>query len=157
MKSCCFTGHRQITGGKEIADKLESVLTELIEKGVTEFYAGGALGWDTVCAKTVLKLRESFGQIKLHLLLPCPPNEQTKSWTEEQKAEYGRIIEAADSVETVSPKYTVDCMKKRNARLAEMGDICVCYYREARRRSGTGQTVNMVKRLGKEIINLIEN
>lgn len=155
MKSCCFTGHRQITGGKEIADKLESVLTELIEKVVTEFYAGGALGWDTVCAKTVLKLRESFGQIKLHLLLPCPPNAQTKSWTEEQKAEYGRIMEAADSVETVSPKYIEDCMKKRNARIAEIGDICVCYYREARRRSGTGQTVNMVKGLGKEIINLI--
>lgn len=155
MNSCCFTGHRQALG-KELSTKLEKVLRELIEKGVTDFYAGGALGFDTLCANAVLGLREDYGRIKLHLLLPCPPQEQTKDWTEEQRAEYDRILKAADSIETVSPSYSRECMKKRNKRLAEMGDICVCYYNAARRRSGTGQTVNMVKGLGKEIINLFE-
>lgn len=155
MNSCCFTGHRQISD-TELFAKLKKVLRELIERGVTDFYAGGALGWDTLCAKAVLELREDFGQIKLHLLLPCPPQEQTEDWTKEQKAEYDRILKAADSIKTVSPAYSRECMKKRNERLAAMGDICVCYYSEARRRSGTGQTVKMVKGLGKEIINLFE-
>ena len=45
-------------------------------------------------------------------------------------------------------------MKKRNARLAELGDICICYYNEKDFRSGTGQTVRMAEKAGKRIINM---
>ena len=154
MKNCCFTGHRKVKITDELKAGLRSVLTELIEKGVTEFYAGGAVGWDMICEKTVLDLKQEYGEIHLHIIMPCPLDEQTQNWDLQQITEYRSIIERADSVEIVSENYSKDCMKKRNARLVELADVCVCYYKN--KRSGTGQTVRMAEKKGIEVINLYQ-
>lgn len=155
MKKIFFTGHRTIENDKEIIEKLMDTLKKLISEGAVDFYAGGALGWDMLCEKAVIALRENLApHIKLHLILPCPPEEQTAKWSEFDKNEYQKILKAADSVEIVSEHYDKNCMRKRNKRLVELGDICVCYFDESRRRSGTAQTVCMAKKLGREIINL---
>lgn len=155
MKKIFFTGHRTIENDKEIIEKLMDTLKKLISEGAVDFYAGGALGWDMLCEKAVIALRENLApHIKLHLILPCPPEEQTAKWSEHDKNEYQKILKAADSVEIVSEHYDKNCMRKRNKRLVELGDICVCYFDESRRRSGTAQTVCMAKKLGREIINL---
>ena len=44
----------------------------MIGRGVTDFYNGGAIGFDMLCAKTVIALKAEYSDIKLHLLLPCP-------------------------------------------------------------------------------------
>lgn len=154
MKKVFFTGHRIFKANDETIGNLVAVLIKLISEGSTDFYGGGALGWDMLCENAVLKLREEFPDIKLHLILPCPPEEQTAFWLMAQIEEYQKILKSADSVEIVSKHYSKDCMKKRNERLAELGDVCVCYYNEKRRRSGTGQTVRLAEKSGKEIINL---
>ena len=71
--TCCFTGHRKLPTGQYqmIADRLEQTIIRLIEKGVLYFGAGGALGFDTLAALTVLRLRKQYPQIKLILVLPC--------------------------------------------------------------------------------------
>lgn len=76
-KKCCFTGHRKISDADILREKLEKVLISLIENGTTDFYAGGAAGFDLLCEQTVLKLREGNPNIKLHLILPCNETEQT--------------------------------------------------------------------------------
>ena len=43
-------------------------------------------------------------------------------------------------------------MKRRNERLVELADYCICYCTNPR--SGTGQTVRMAKDKGIDIINL---
>lgn len=154
MKTCFFTGHRSVKLTPELSKRLIDTLEMLIESGVTDFYAGGAIGWDTICAECVLALRKRFPQIKLHLVLPCPPEIQTAAWSSESKARYYGILNAADSAEQVSTAFTNDCMKKRNARLAELGDICICYFDEKRPRSGTGQTVRMAQKNNAGIIDL---
>lgn len=155
MKTVFFTGHREIKNDRETIQKLMATLQKLILDGAADFYAGGAIGWDTLCEKAVLVLRERhFPHIRLHLVLPCPPDEQTARWSPFDREVYRKIIEAADSVEVLSEHYTKDCMKNRNARLAELGGICVCYYDENRRRSGTAQTVRMAERLGRKILNM---
>ena len=154
-KKCCFTGHRKITDTDELREKLENVLIILIENGTTDFYAGGAVGFDLLCEQTVLKLREKCPYIKLHLILPCNETEQTYGWTSDNKAEYHRILLASDSIEYVSEHNTKNCMKKRNARLVELSDCCVCYYKISR--SGTGQTVRMAEAKGMRIINIAVN
>ncbi|MGN1136762.1 MAG: SLOG family protein [Oscillospiraceae bacterium] len=151
-KNCCFTGHRNISDTDKLREKLENILISLMENGTADFYAGGAVGFDILCEQTVLKLREEYPQTKLHLILPCHEDEQTYGWTAENKAEYHRILLAADSIEYVSAQYTKDCMKKRNARLVELSDCCICYYKT--RRSGTGQTVKMAETKGMKIINI---
>lgn len=155
MNSCFFTGHRNVKPDKALISKTTDVMTRLItQENITDFYAGGALGWDTICAGLVLDLKEKYPQIKLHLVLPCAPEFQTAKWDHRQKEEYYRILRYADDVEFVSKNYSSDCMKKRNARLAESGEICVCYFNEQNTRSGTSQTVRMAQRFGKRIYNL---
>lgn len=60
MKSVCFTGHRVLSGdinnlGIRLYDILER---EILNAGITQYYGGGAVEWDTLCAQTVLKLRD---------------------------------------------------------------------------------------------------
>ena len=152
-KSCCFTGHRVLKITNELVDRLNKTLIGLIDNGVTDFYAGGAIGWDVICEQEVLHLRERFPQIKLHLVLPCSSDEQTAKWNDAQKEEYYKILNAANDVEYTSDQYYDGCMKVRNARLVELADFCVCYYNNSIR-SGTGQTVRMAKKRGIEVVNL---
>ena len=61
--ACCFTGHREIP--PEDREPLRAALLSEIqrlyaEKGVTEFYTGGARGFDTMAAEAVLKIREAL-------------------------------------------------------------------------------------------------
>lgn len=153
MKSVCFTGHRHIVITEELQNKLTKTLKALISDGATDFYAGGSYGFDLLCEKTILKLKKEYPKIKLTLILPCSESEQTEKWTNKNDiADYRDIINAADSVEIISEHYTKSCIKKRNSRLVELGDICVSYYR--RKRSGTGQTVRMAEKKGISVINL---
>lgn len=155
MKTVFFTGHRRYTIDSKIIYKLACLLCEFVDDGIVDFYAGGARGWDMSFENMVLSMRDKyFSFMKLHLVLPCPPDEQTEGWDIDEKEDYQRILKAADSVEIVSEHYNKNCMKKRNERLVELGDICLCYYNEKRIRSGTGQTVRLAQKQGKEIINL---
>lgn len=154
-KNICFTGHRNVKETADLKNALIKQLVKLINEGATNFYAGGAVGWDTLCESVVIELRERFPHIKLHLILPCPAEEQTEKWREDDKAEFRRLLLAADTVEICSEHYFDGCMKLRNQRLVNLADVCVCYY-NGKQRSGTGQTVRMAERLGKEIINLID-
>lgn len=152
-RSVCFTGHRNVKMSQELILRLNKTLTNLIENGATDFYVGGALGWDTLCEQAVIDLRKKFPQIKLHLILPCSPEEQTARWEHSQKEEYYKYLKNADTVEYTSDHYYDGCMKVRNARLVDLADCCVCYY-DNRSRSGTGQTIRMAKGKGIRIINL---
>ena len=97
-KTCCFTGHRQIPpeDRERLAAELEETIIGLIGEGFRFFGAGGALGFDTMAAQAVLRLRERFPQIRLILVLPCP--EQTKGWRTEDAALYVLIKPRAEKV-----------------------------------------------------------
>ena len=152
MKSCCFTGHRIIKITPELVQRLRDTIVDMIGRGVTNFYNGGAIGFDMLCAETVIALKAEHSDIKLHMLLPCPPEEHAKRWNKAQVVKYKEILQAADCVTVLSEHYTDDCMKQRNERLVELADCCICYCDNPR--SGTGQTVRMAERKGIEIINL---
>lgn len=64
------------------------------EKGVTEFYTGGARGFDTMAAEAVLKIREAL-PVRLHLILPCKG--QSDRWHFAEKRRYREILKQADT------------------------------------------------------------
>ena len=112
---------------------------------------------DRFDALTVLKLRESYPEVKLHLVLPCPFEEQSAKWNDAQKAEHKHIASLADTKEFTSEHLGKNAMKIRNARLVELAsDYCICYWNPKHYRSGTGQTVRMAQKKGIEVINLFE-
>ena len=158
-KSACFTGHRNI---RHNAQELSSLLCKLLdvmiaEKDITDYYVGGAVGFDTIAAYSILKMQEKYPKVKLHLILPCSNEDQTKGWTVEQVSDFEYILGLAHSVEYISNNYYNGCMKKRNARLVELAsECCICYWNTNNNRSGTGQTVRMSMKKGINVINLYE-
>lgn len=152
MKSCCFTGHRIIKITPELVQRLKYTILNVYEHDVTDFYNGGAIGWDQICAETVIQLKADITDLRLHMILPCPPEEQTKNWNPAQIAQYTHILKNADNVTVLSEHYTDNCMKQRNKRLVELSECCICYCSNPK--SGTGQTLRMAKNKGIDIINL---
>lgn len=152
-KTVCFSGHRRFHDPKaEIEKNLEAAIRECIESGAERFIAGGALGFDTLAAWTVIRLRSEFPQIRLILALPCPPAEQTLKWTATQKDEYEKIRSLADEVTILSPKYTDKCMLDRNKNMVDQSYKLIHYLRT--NRGGTKHTVGYAQKQGIELIGI---
>lgn len=153
-KTCCFTGHRRLPESQkeEIAQALESAVLSMIHSGYRYFGAGGALGFDTLAAKTVLRLRQRYPDIRLILVLPCVS--QADKWPPVDVAVYRKIMEQADKVVYTSHAYTAGCMFKRNRHLVDHSSVCICYLEKAT--GGTAYTVDYARKNGLRIINIAE-
>lgn len=92
--------------------------------------------------------------IKLVLVLPCCKAEQTKYWGNTHIAFYDTIFSCADYVIFISEHYHDKCYYDRNAKMVEMSLYCICYVKN--KKSGTGQTVNMARKKGLEVINIAD-
>lgn len=151
-KTVCFTGHRSIapTELPGISRRLEETLSALIGQGYRYFGAGGALGFDTLAAQTVLRLRERCPQIRLILVLPCL--DQTRGWRQNDIDVYEDIKRRADKVTYTSRDYFSGCMQKRNRHLVDNSAVCVCCLTKSV--GGTAYTVDYARRMGLRIINL---
>jgi len=151
-KTCCFTGHRIIPEReyKTISKYLESKIIQLIHQDVRYFGAGGALGFDTLAALSVLKLKGEYPWIKLILVLPH--KEQAKGWSEGDIKIYSQILQEADKAVYTSEQYQNGCMHKRNRYLVDHSDICLCYLTKTS--GGTAYTVHYAKQKGLQIINI---
>ena len=58
MKSVCFSGHRNAKINLTIQTLLEFCIRMRVTHGGGDFYAGGAVGWDAFCSKTVLDFKK---------------------------------------------------------------------------------------------------
>ena len=150
--TCCFTGHRNIPeeARGELEARLDKAVRDLAGEGISRFCAGGALGFDTMAAQTVLRLREELAHIRLILILPCLT--QVRGWPERDAALYEEIKERADGVEYVSREYSRGCMQRRNRRLVEESGVCVCYLTQPS--GGTAYTVRLARAGNLRVINL---
>lgn len=153
-KTCCFTGHRDISTAQRSAleGRLRETIIALAERGVIYYGAGGALGFDTLAALAVLALKAEMPQLRLILVLPCLS--QTRGWPEADRQVYEAIKSRADKVRYISERYTADCMFRRNRHLVDDSGICVCYM--SRPTGGTAYTVKYARQRGLEIINLVQ-
>lgn len=150
MKSCCFTGHRNIPAEDIVSVKfdLDITLRSLIAKGVSAFYCGAARGFDTMAAETVIHLKKTYPFLKLYLILPC--RGQDVYWNESDKRKFAFILSHADDVQCLYESYNKHCMYERNKALIDSADICVCYLRE--KTGGSAFTVALAAKRGLHII-----
>lgn len=150
--SCAFTGHRHINPKheKKIADVVLRGIAYAYSKGCRKFLAGGAVGFDTVAAREVIRFKISHGDLSFVLVLPC--QNQSERWSHSQKEMYNYVLSCADEVIYISEEYTPSCMKERNRYLADHSDILLSYV--SRSNSGAAQTVRMARGKCKEIYNL---
>ena len=154
-KTCCFTGHRSLSSEEKlkVSVRLRKTIGEQIKAGVVFYGAGGALGFDTLAAQTVLDMKKEYPQLRLILVLPC--EDQTRGWRSEDIAVYEDIKRRSDKVVYVSRKYTPDCMYRHNRHLVDHSGTCICYLTRAS--GGTAYTVDYARKKGLHIINIAEH
>ena len=151
-KVCAFSGHRIIKSEHRcrISGLIQRAINYAYTRGCRSFLSGGALGFDTLAAREVVRFRLTHPDVRLLLYLPCV--NQDEQWSERDRNNYSYILSVADEIFYLYDEYVDGCMKERNRRLAEEADILISYV--SRSNSGTGQTVRMAEKLGKEIYNL---
>lgn len=140
----CFSGHRKIPPEEYEMIKKELFLTVrgLIERGYTEFYTGGAEGFDRLATECVIRLKEEFPDILLNIIFPYIGSRGEK--------EYEPIIPYADKTEYACGRYLPWCYHERNRMLVDKSSVCVCYLTKAS--GGTAYTANYAKDNGVEVI-----
>lgn len=138
--SCCFTGHRKISKENlnDIKSQIKKTVIHLIKNGITMYYSGGALGFDTIASEIIIELKKEYRNIKLYLILPC--KNQTKFWSNEDIIKYNDILKKADGVKYLSEYYFNGCNLKRNRYLVDNSTFCIAYLKY--KRTGTSYTVN---------------
>lgn len=151
---CCFTGHREIKDKYilQLPEMLDKLLDRLIAKDVYTFRAGGARGFDTLCALKVLEKKKTNPKIRLELCLPC--HDQTQNWGNHDNAVYEFILSQADAVSYAEKNYVKGCMFKRNRMLVDGSDICVGFC--SSETGGTAYTLSYAKEKGVPTINLFD-
>ncbi len=150
----CFTGHRAMTETeiKDAAVLISEQIKRLYAKGIKNYYAGGALGFDLAAAVTVLNMKRIYPDITLNLALPCP--EYQSKWSRSEIGLFERVRSRADSEAYVSDCYHRGCMQMRNKYMVDRSTVCIAYMKK--RKGGTYNTVTYALKKGLEVINLTE-
>lgn len=157
MYRVSFTGYRPeklIFFGEDdpmcvdLKERLSRQIDSLMAQGADEFYTGMALGVDTWAAEAVLEKKIPHPEIKLVAVIPCP--EQDARWSDEQRRRYRDILRRCDKIIPISPRYSKDCMLKRNRALVELCDVLVAVYDG--KPGGTQYTVNYAKKTGRKTV-----
>lgn len=147
-----FTGHRILTEDKGIiAGRISYAVERAYESGYRRFYCGCALGFDTLAAVEVIRLREKYPELKLCLAIPCA--DQPSRWSETDQRVYQMILDAADEKTVLSPVYYKGAMLTRNRFMADRASLCICYMNHYK--GGTANTIRYALLSGSiNIINL---
>lgn len=153
-QTCCFTGHRTIPSGQidTIAARTESKVRELIlDQGVRYFGVGGAIGYDTLVALMLFRLRETtFPQIKVILVYPFEGF--TSRWTVEQKTAYTQMLLQYDKRTCIATEGSRDAYLARNRHLVDCSSHCICFC--SKNSGGTAYTVRYALRQGVAVHNV---
>lgn len=151
--ACCFTGHRVVSMERieELRQRLKAGILYLHDNmSITTYYAGGALGFDSLAAEAVIEQKKNQPDIRLVIVIPC--RNQTDRWSAADKARYERINSNADEVICLAERYYRGCMHQRNRYIVDHSRACICYLTE--QTGGTAYTVQYARERGLRIFNL---
>lgn len=153
-RAAAFTGHRDIEKSEydALAKRLFLTVDALYREGVYTYYCGGAVGFDTVAAVTVLNMKAHYPHLRLVMAIPCP--EQSTRWRDADRALYESILRRADEVVTVSPSYTNTCMMKRNRYMVDRAEVLIAYVK--RETGGSAATKRYAIKKGLRILDVTE-
>lgn len=152
--TCCFTGHRVIPPHHLdiVRARTEITIRDLIVNcGVRYFGVGGALGYDTLAADMLFRLRDTeFSQIRVILVYPF--DGYINRWTAAQQANHAQMLPKYDKCVCAAPNGSREAYLARNRHLVDGSAFCICYC--AHDASGTAYTVNYAEHKKLQVINV---
>ncbi len=152
-QTCFFSGHRRLPEDPRLLPALEDAIRRASGAGYRRFLCGGALGFDTLAAQTLLRLREQEN-LRLCLVLPC--RGQERAWPQADQETYWEILRQADEWEFLQGDYTPGCMLRRNRVMASRSGRGLFLW-DGRKSGGTAYTLRYFRLLGKARPVLWEN
>ena len=130
-----FTGHRYIIDLYSNIEGINNLIDLALEKNTTNFLIGMALGADQLAAEILTKRH-----LKWTAIVPC--SDQSELWKRRDKAKYKKLLDKADSVKVLYPKYFQGVMNQRNLYMVKHSDLCLAVY-DGLKTGGTFHAVNL--------------
>ncbi len=161
VKKCCFTGYRpaKLPFDVNIKNKAYNDFENLIADGIlklanencTVFYTGMAMGFDMLCAESVLLLKKVYKK-PLKLICAIPFEGQGEAFSDAWKKRYYNILSECDEVVFLSDSYYKGCYQKRNKFMVDNSDYVMTWFDG--KAGGTKNTVDYALKHNKFILNL---
>ena len=151
-KTCCLTGHRFIPESEQIRviERTETEIRSLIDKGVRYFGVGGAIGYDTLAAKLLFRLRDTeFPHIRVILVYPF--DGYTSRWSPRQREEAGKLERMYDKMVRSAEKPGREAYLQRDRHLVDASAHCICFCTKST--GGTAYTVRYALKRGLDVRN----
>ena len=98
-----------------------------IQSGYRCFITGGAIGFDTLSAQTVLNAKQEHRRKKIKLILAIPYPQQAEKWNKADVDKYEHIKALADEVIYISKEKKKGCMHARNRYMIDNSSLCIAY------------------------------
>lgn len=160
--SVCFTGHRSqklpwkfnetAFRCKIMKFRLYRIIMQVLAKGYKRFYCGMAIGFDTICAETLLKIKfkcKKYSDIEIIGALPC--RNQDCKWNNEARNRYRNILKKLDGIRCIYENYNGKiCMHERNRFMVNNSSLMIALFDGIS--GGTKSTVDYARKKGLEII-----
>ena len=155
-QTCCFTGHRNVPTDKmqAIVARTEARVRELISEGYRCFMVGGAVGYDTLAAELLFRLRD-VEHLGIRVILAYPFDGYMDRWSEGQKADYARLLPLYDERICVSSTASRGAYLARDRYMVDASSMCIAYC--TRQTGGTAYTVRYAVKKGVPVCNIAED
>lgn len=147
-RTCAVTGHRKLPP-RFNEDNLRKSLEKIIDDGYDVFLIGMAVGFDLLCFKTLLSLKERGKEVKIGAVVPCA--DQSKRFSEEDKNLYDYCLKKADYIAAEENTYFKNCMLIRDNYLVLNSSLLFAFF-DGRTQGGTYYTINKALKNGLKVI-----
>ena len=151
-QACCFTGHRNISKSDlpNVLQKTDEYIRKMLNCGVVSFFVGGALGFDTLAAELLFKIRDADAPF-IKVILAYPFEGYTNRWRDPQKKKHRMLLPLYDQFVCVSSLPGSASYLERNRYLVDHSRYCICYCN--RNWGGTAYTVRYAQQNSLKIHN----
>ena len=145
-KTCCITGHRDISSDRivYVEQELRREILSAIEDGYTRFISGFAEGVDLIFASIVAEEKKQHPDLFLEAAIPYAGRLKTKN----QK--FHEMLRACNGIKVECEKYVPSCFMQRNRYMVNQAQRVISVY-DGRDHGGTLFTMRYAHILGKEI------
>ncbi len=158
-QTVCFTGHRSQKLPWRFNEKDERCkamkitlrweIEKAIHRGYKTFLCGMALGFDTICAETVIELKKDYPDIQLIGAIPC--RTQDSKWAEKDKLRYRELLQKLDGIRCIYDEYIgTECMLERNCYMVNNSSLMIALFNG--QAGGTKSTIDYAKKQWLEIV-----
>lgn len=150
--ACMFTGHRDLVNvdKDDLSLRVKEEIVRQYGRGITTFFAGGAIGFDMLASVTLLNLKNALPDLRL--ILALPHFRHYERWSRSDKAIFAEILRRANGVIYMEKEYTPGCMHRRNRFMVDHAGTCICYL--TKETGGAAFTVREAKKQGLTVVNL---